>query len=110
PAILGNSVTEIDREIARLFGGRERHNEFLPISIEDAKRLIGLVKVQPDGGEWDPEAIPQVLTTLAEPYRDRAMLYIRRMERNDDSLSQGAISGPEQQLARDQGRPVLFLF
>jgi hypothetical protein len=110
PVALGNSVAEIDRELVRLFGGAPRHNEFLPISINDAKNLIGLIRVQPDGGEWDPEAIPQVFTTLSERYGNQAMLYVRKMERNDTTLSQGAISGPEQRQARDQGRPVLFLF
>jgi hypothetical protein len=110
PATLGNSVAEIDREIVRLSGGRERPNEFVAISIDDMKRLIGLIKVQPDGGEWDSEAIPQVLTTLSDRYGNQAMLYVRRMERSDTTLSQGAISGAEQQQAREQDRPVLFLF
>ena len=77
---------------------------------DDAKRLIALIKVQPDGGEWDSEALPQVLTTLSERYGNQAMLYVRKMERSDVTLSQGAISGPEQQQARDHGRPVLFMF
>lgn len=110
PASLGNSITEIDKEIAKLSGGRERHNAFIPMSIDDAKRLVALVRVQPDGGEWDPEAIPQVLTTLSERYGNQAMLYVRKMERSEVTLSQGAISGPEQQQARDQDRPVLFMF
>jgi len=109
PAALGNSVTEIDREVARLFGGRERPNEFLSISIDEAKRLIGLVRLQ-DGGEWDSEAMALVLTTLSERYDNEARLYVRRMERTDTRLSSAAISGKEQADARAQGRPVLFLF
>lgn len=110
PNILKGSTEALDREIMRLSGGRERSNEFIPISIDDAKRLIGSVPVKEDDGEWDSAAIPQVLTLLSERYGNRGMLYVRKMERSDSILSQGAISGPEQQQARDKGLPVLFMF
>ena len=110
PSALRGATERIDTEVARLSGGRERPNEFIPISIDDAKRLADLVPMKEDDGEWDSEAIPQVLTVLSGHYDNRALLYVRKMERSDVSLSQGAISGAEQQQARDRGVPVLFMF
>jgi hypothetical protein len=107
---LGDSVERIDRLLTEQFGGRPESNRFLQIDFALAKALIDSVEVGEDDGDWDKAAIKQVLDATSSRYASRAYLYTRDFERTQTTLSQGAISGDEQEAARGKNAPVLFLF
>jgi hypothetical protein len=110
PRELGDSVRVIDGLVERAFNGPVRPNQFLQIDLDLAKELIGTVRVQDDDGDWHTPALLRVLDATASRYAAKAYLYVRDFVRTRTELSQGAISGDEQALARAKNAPVLFLF
>ena len=77
---------------------------------DEIVRMIRGVEVQEDEGDWDTDALTQVLGALTHRYGERGFLYVREMHRKTPALSQGAINGDEQDAARAKGAPVLFMF
>ena len=110
PRELGDSVQLIDRLLADRLGGRPEPNRFVQIELSLAKALIDMVAVGEDDGDWESPAILRVLEATASRYASKAYLYVRDFSRTRTTLSQGAISGDEQEAAREKNAPVLFLF
>jgi len=107
---LGDSVQRIDRLFKSVFGKIPEFNRFHEIELDLAKKLISIVEVQDDGGDWETPALLSVLDATASRYASRAHIYLRDFVRTSTTLTQGAISGNEQELARGKNAPVLFLF
>lgn len=110
PKELGDSVQRIDQLLTETFGGVPEANRFLQIELPLAKKFIDAVEVREDDGDWETAALLRVLDATASRYASKAYLYVRDFVRTRTTLSQGAISGDEQELARGKNAPVLFLF
>jgi hypothetical protein len=107
---LGDSVQRIDRLLAGAFGKIPTPKRYHEIDLDLAKKLIGTIEVQDDGGDWETPALLRVLDATASRYASKAYLHVRDFERTNTTLSTGAVSGDELKLARGMNAPVLFLF
>jgi hypothetical protein len=108
---LRNSVKKIDALIEKVTGVKGDRFEFAEISFADMQKLIELVPVSDaDEIRWNPQAIGEVLKSLAEDYDSRGLLSVRPMERAKRTLSTGALQGDALKTARAKARPVLCLF
>jgi len=109
PKELGDSFDKISQSLDRAFGGKIVTHEYREVVVATAEAIIALVRVQKDDGDWSSDAIRQVLDATADRYGSKVYLYVRDFDRSSTSLSQGAISGAEQEMARTKHAPVLFM-
>jgi hypothetical protein len=113
-AKVGNSNVEIRRillEAGVPLNEAKRELRFRVAPIERLVQLATLVPVRDDDdGRWDTDAVAAILDALGSEYQGEGALYVRAFEREDDRrLQTGVLSGPEVNLARNQGKPVLAL-
>jgi hypothetical protein len=108
---VGTSTERISRKLAEIRGGEPRPNEFHEVPVDTLIDLLDEVRVADGSGDWNHEAIVTVLRSIARIYAGRGFVYFRefRSDRAEPVLSTGSIGGSEQQQARQQRGPVLFL-
>jgi len=107
---LGDSVQRLTSLVNRGFPGGLITHKFQQVALSLVKEIISTVRTQEDDGDWNSHALSQVLDATASRYASRAYLFVRDFARRSTTLSQGAISGEEQEQARSQNAPVLFMF
>lgn len=113
-AAVGRSSTEIHEMLLGIgvpLNEPARDRRFREAPVDTLIQLARLVPIrEDDDGRWDTEAVAAVLHGLRARYQDRGSLYVRKFERDEDRRFQtGVLSGPEVDIARRQGRPVLAL-
>lgn len=113
---MGNSRERIEQrihEIAQVSNWRDAMDQFIDCSVEDMVKLVETVRTgDPGAGDWDPDALGNVLRSIASQYGGRGYLFVRTFttpRRKQPILSTGAIGGEDQDRARAQNRPVLFM-
>jgi hypothetical protein len=108
---LGTTTERISSIASDAMGGELTRLEFAPLPIERMAEVIETVRTHDEElGDWDQEALVRVLRALAPDYDGNGLLWLRDApERRGPRLPQGALSGADQQRARNQTRPVLFL-
>jgi len=114
PAAIRGSNVEIRRLLLEAGVPLEeprRERRFREAPTRTLVQLAQLVPVRDDDdGRWDVDAVCAVLESMSYQYRDVGMLYVRSFERDEARRFQtGVLSGPEDDLARAQRRPVLAL-
>jgi hypothetical protein len=111
PQLLGRATERIEALLSAVLGTPLRKNEFAEIEIERMLELIDAVPIRPEEpGDWSSATIAQVLSSIGPSYGGKGRLYVRDFERTGPELENGAIGGPEQDRARGERRPVLFMF
>lgn len=113
---MGNSRERIEQKILEIAGvpsWRDAMDSYIDCPIEDLVKLVETVRTgDPGAGDWDPEALSNVLRSIAPQYGGRGCLFVRTFttpRRKQPILSTGAIGGEDQDRARAQNRPVLFM-
>jgi hypothetical protein len=88
-----------------------RERRFVEVSFDTLIELARLAPVRDDDdGRWNTDAVVSVLEALRPTYGDTGAVYVRAFEREEERrLQTGVLSGPEVDLARALGRPVLAL-
>lgn len=110
PRALGDSIRDLDSLLGTVFGGTISEKVFAPVAFADIIAILSAVRVQNDDGDWNTEAMLKVLHATKARYGDLAFIFVRSFHPSRVVLSSGAISGAEQEAARDKGAPVLFMF
>lgn len=101
----------LDEQIAEAFGGQIVERQYLEITVTELIRLIEQVPVhESEPGSWNFAALRATLISLESVERSsRALLYVRKMNRQGPELESGALFGGEQRDARGKNCPVLFM-
>lgn len=116
PKLLAGSVRQIDAQARAAMGGAWTEHVFHQVPIDTIKAIVRTIKVVDDEGDWNTNAILNVLEVLKKkevlesPYPGMGFLYVRAFAPTRVVLSSGALSGAEQEEARQREAPVLFLF
>lgn len=102
---------EICKEISALVGGGS-FNGYKEVPLSVIKDLIRAIDVHEDddnAGSWDTKSIFNTLDSLEDVVDGKGAVCFRTMSRSTKNLPTGALYGDELKIAREFGKPVLFI-
>lgn len=100
-------------ELQRLVGGSlSTEAQQAQITIDDAIKLVDLIPYDDSqqSSSWIPGLLRRVLEAQRQRCQGSAFLFTRRMQRQRDTLTTGALSGDELRRLRTLNRPVFCAF